>query len=74
MFKESSEQFKIGEEAKKEQGPKKPEPLFATPEELKEKEKLFAKLQEAQKDNSLQGLQLQKDIKLQLLDLDERRK
>jgi len=74
MFKESSEQFKIGEETKKEQGPKKPEPLFATPEELKEKEELFAELQEVQKDNSLQGLQKQKDIKLQLLDLDERRK
>ena len=73
MPKESFEQFKIGEQAKKEQGPKKPEPIFATPEELKEKEKLFVELQEFQKDDSLQGLQRQKEIKLQLLELDQRR-
>jgi hypothetical protein len=49
-------------------------PVFATPEELKQKEQLLRGLREIEKDKTLEGLTKQKEIYTKLFELDERRK
>ena len=68
MFKESFKQIRLREKA-----PAK-EPVFATPEELAEKEQLLKALKQVESDKSIEGLTKQKEILIKLTRLDERRK
>ncbi len=49
-------------------------PVFATPEELKEKQQLLQDLKEVEQDKTLKGLEKQKDIYIKMEQLDQRRK
>lgn len=68
MFKRSHEQPRLQEQALAK------EPVFATPEELAEKEELLQSLKQAEQDKSIEGLNKQKEILIKLTQLDERRK
>ena len=59
---------------KKEQAREKKEPLFATQEELVEKQQLLKDFKQAEQDKSIEGLEKQKEILLKMEELDERRK
>ena len=67
MFRKSMEQQKPQKETPK-------EPVFATQEELAEKQQLLQALKEAEKDDSIQSLEKQKEILIKMNNLDERRK
>ena len=54
------------EQPKKQEKAQEEEPIFATPEELKEKEQLLQALKEAEQDKTLEGLKKQKEIYLKM--------
>lgn len=57
----------------KEKAQEKPEPLFATPEELAEKQQLLQALKQAEKDDSVEGLEKQKEILIKMEELAQKR-
>jgi len=74
MSKENIKSESLDRTQDKKAQPEKPEPVFATPEELAEKEQLLQLLKQIERDKSVEGLTKQKEILLQMEELDQRRK